>query len=195
MKTVVATEQAPKAIGPYSQAIICNGFVFLSGQVPFDPATGQIVDGDIGLQTERVLNNLKAVLDAAGSSLDQVVKTTVFLKDMGDFAKMNETIRYVLYAKSARSLDSGSGAPAPRRQSGNRCYCCRKVEPALLVFAVRRLRRIQFDLDGLFFFVDFNRLAVRLVALCDHLDQDFALRNRRVSSRHLPGSCAVPNWF
>ena len=91
MKTVIATEHAPKAIGPYSQAVICNGFVFLSGQVPFDPATSQIVDGGIGAQTERVLNNLKAVLAAAGSSLDHVVKTTVFLKDMGDFAKMNET--------------------------------------------------------------------------------------------------------
>jgi 2-iminobutanoate/2-iminopropanoate deaminase len=104
MKTVVATEHAPKAIGPYSQAIVCNGFVFLSGQVPFDPATGQIIDGDIALQTERVMNNLKAVLDAAGSTLDHVVKTTVFLKDMGDFAKMNEVYgRFFTQNQPARS--------------------------------------------------------------------------------------------
>lgn len=113
MKTVVATEQAPKAIGPYSQAIICNGFVFLSGQVPFDPATGQIVDGDIGLQTERVLNNLKAVLDAAGSSLDQVVKTTVFLKDMGDFAKMNE-IYATFFTQNQPARSTVEAARLPR---------------------------------------------------------------------------------
>lgn len=113
MKTVVATEQAPKAIGPYSQAIICNGFVFLSGQVPFDPATGQIVDGDIGLQTERVLNNLKAVLDAAGCSLDQVVKTTVFLKDMGDFAKMNE-IYATFFTQNQPARSTVEAARLPR---------------------------------------------------------------------------------
>lgn len=94
MKKIVSSAHAPKAIGPYSQAVIANGFVFLSGQIPLDPATNQLIDGDIAAQTERVLENLKAVLEAAGSSLAQVVKTTVFVKDMGEFAKMNE-----VYAK------------------------------------------------------------------------------------------------
>lgn len=90
MKNIIATERAPKAIGPYSQATKFNGIVYLSGQIPLDPASGQIIEGDIAAQTERVLENLKAVLEAAGSSLSQVLKTTVFLKDMGEFAKMNE---------------------------------------------------------------------------------------------------------
>ncbi len=77
-------------MGAYSQAVISNGFAFLSGQIPLDPATAKIVDGDISAQTERVLENLKAVLEACGSSLSQVVKTTVYIKDMGEFAKMNE---------------------------------------------------------------------------------------------------------
>lgn len=90
MKTVIATQQAPKAIGPYSQAIVYGGLAFLSGQIPLDPATGQVVEGDIAVQTRRVFENLSAVLAAAGSSLDRVLKTTVFLKDMGDFPAMNE---------------------------------------------------------------------------------------------------------
>ena len=90
MKNHVQTDNAPKAIGPYSQAITANGFVFASGQIPLDPATMQIVEGGIREQTERVLNNLSAVLQAAGSSLDRVVKTTVFLADLADFAEMNE---------------------------------------------------------------------------------------------------------
>ena len=90
MKQIVSTDRAPKAIGPYSQAVISHGWVFLSGQIPLDPATGQIVEGDVAWQTTRVFENLKAVLEAAGSSLDRVVKTTVYLKDMGEFAKMNE---------------------------------------------------------------------------------------------------------
>ena len=89
-KKIVSTEQAPQAIGPYSQAVVSNGFAFLSGQIPLDPATGQLIDGDVAAQTVRVLENLKAVLEACGSSLGDVVKTTVFLKDMGEFAKMNE---------------------------------------------------------------------------------------------------------
>ena len=91
MKKVISTESAPKAIGPYSQAIVANGFAFLSGQVAIDPATSQVIEGDITAQTARALENLKSVLEACGSSLAQVVKTTVFLKDMGEFAKMNET--------------------------------------------------------------------------------------------------------
>jgi 2-iminobutanoate/2-iminopropanoate deaminase len=91
MKDRVQTDSAPQAIGPYSQAIKTNGFVFASGQIPLDPATMQIVEGGIREQTERVMNNLSAVLKAAGSSLDHVVKTTVFLADLADFAEMNET--------------------------------------------------------------------------------------------------------
>jgi 2-iminobutanoate/2-iminopropanoate deaminase len=89
MKKQVQTDKAPKAIGPYSQGIIANGFVFCSGQIPIDPATGELVTGTIDDQTRRVLKNLGAVLEAAGSSYDDVVKTTVFLQDMNDFAKMN----------------------------------------------------------------------------------------------------------
>ena len=90
MKKIVASEGAPKAIGPYSQAVVYNGLAYLSGQIALDPTSGQIVEGDIAAQTERVLENLKAVLEACGSSLDHVLKTTVFVKDMADFPKMNE---------------------------------------------------------------------------------------------------------
>jgi len=90
MHKIVSTDKAPKAIGPYSQAVKHNGLIFLSGQIPLDPATGQLVEGGIVEQTVRVLENMKAVLEAAGSSLAQVLKTTVFLKDMGEFAQMNE---------------------------------------------------------------------------------------------------------
>jgi 2-iminobutanoate/2-iminopropanoate deaminase len=90
VKDVISTDRGPKAIGPYSQAIRANGFVFVSGQVPFDPATGQIIEGDTARQTARVLDNLKAIAEAAGSSLDRAVKVGVFLKDMNDFQAMNE---------------------------------------------------------------------------------------------------------
>ena len=91
MKQIIATERAPQAIGPYSQAIVANGFVFASGQIPIDPATGQFVEGGIVEQTEQVLRNVSNLLEAAGTSLARVVKTTVFLADMNDFAAMNET--------------------------------------------------------------------------------------------------------
>jgi 2-iminobutanoate/2-iminopropanoate deaminase len=90
MREVIATDAGPRAIGPYSQAIKANGFVFVSGQIPLDPATQQLIEGDVTAQTERVLQNLSGILKAAGSSLDQVVKTGVFLKSMSDFAAMNE---------------------------------------------------------------------------------------------------------
>lgn len=90
MKTIVRTATAPAAIGPYSQATISQGLVFVSGQIPLHPSTGELVSGDIRAQTRRALLNLKAVLEAAGSSIDLVVKTTVFLKDMSDFPAMNE---------------------------------------------------------------------------------------------------------
>jgi 2-iminobutanoate/2-iminopropanoate deaminase len=90
IRKIVSTSDAPAALGPYNQAIMAGGFVFCSGQVAIDPATGKLVDGGIEEQTERVLNNLKAVLKAAGSGLDKVVKSTVFLKSMDDFKAMNE---------------------------------------------------------------------------------------------------------
>jgi 2-iminobutanoate/2-iminopropanoate deaminase len=90
VKYPISTTDAPRAIGPYSQGIKAGGFVFVSGQVAFDPATGKLIEGDVRAQTERVLKNITAILDAAGSSLDQVVKCTVFLKNMEDFVPMNE---------------------------------------------------------------------------------------------------------
>ena len=90
MRTAVSTNGAPKAIGPYSQAIRAGSLLFLSGQIPIDPATGQMVDGDIAQQTQRVFKNLEAILTAAGASFDNVVRTTVYLADMSDFAAMNE---------------------------------------------------------------------------------------------------------
>lgn len=112
MKEVIATDKGPKAIGPYSQAIRANGFIFTAGQVAFDPATGQIVEGDVAVQTARVLENLKAVVEAAGSSLDQAVKATVYLKDMGDFAAMNEVYaRYFKKNPPARSTVEAARLP------------------------------------------------------------------------------------
>jgi 2-iminobutanoate/2-iminopropanoate deaminase len=90
MRQVIATDKGPKAIGPYSQAIKANGLVFLSGQIPLDPATQQLIEGDVSAQTERVLQNITGILEAAGTSLARVLKTTVFLKSMNDFAAMNE---------------------------------------------------------------------------------------------------------
>ena len=89
MREIISTKDAPQAIGPYSQAIKANGFVFTSGQVAIDPATQQVIDGDVAAQTDRVLRNLSEILEAAGSGLGKVVKTNVFLKNMGDFAVMN----------------------------------------------------------------------------------------------------------
>jgi len=90
MREVIATHQAPQAIGPYSQAIRAAGLIFTAGQIPIDPATSQIVAGDVSAQTDRVLKNLAAILQASGSSLEKVLRGTVFLKNMGDFAAMNE---------------------------------------------------------------------------------------------------------
>lgn len=90
MRTVISTEAAPAAIGPYSQAIVYNGIAYLSGQIPLDPATGKLVEGGIEEQTVRVLENLGAVLEACGSNYSMVLKTTIFVKDMNDFAKVNE---------------------------------------------------------------------------------------------------------
>lgn len=90
MREVISTSGAPKAIGPYSQAIRANGFVFISGQVAIDPASQQVIEGGVAAQTDRVLKNLSAILEAAGGGLDKVVRSTVFLKNMDDFSAMNE---------------------------------------------------------------------------------------------------------
>lgn len=104
MKDVVLTDRGPKPIGPYSQAIKSGGFLFASGQVALDPLTNEFVPGDVAKQTERILENVKGILEAAGSSLHRVVKTTVFLKNMGDFSAMNEVYgRYFSAAPPARS--------------------------------------------------------------------------------------------
>jgi 2-iminobutanoate/2-iminopropanoate deaminase len=112
VRDVIATDRGPKAIGPYSQAIKANGFVFISGQIPLDPRTQQLVEGDIAGQTERVLENLKGIVEAAGSSLARTVKTTVFLKDLGDFAAMNEVYgRYFPSSPPARATVEVSRLP------------------------------------------------------------------------------------
>lgn len=112
MKTVISTGQAPQAIGPYSQAIVANGMAYLSGQIPLDPATNQMIEGGIEAQTERVLENLKALLEACGASLASVVKTTVFLKDMGEFPQMNGVYaRYFKENAPARSTVQAARLP------------------------------------------------------------------------------------
>ena len=104
MREVIATERAPQAIGPYSQAIRAEGLIFTSGQIAIDPATAQIIAGDVGAQTDRVLKNLAAILQASGSSLEKVLRCTVFLKNMGDFAAVNEIYgRHFKQAPPARS--------------------------------------------------------------------------------------------
>jgi 2-iminobutanoate/2-iminopropanoate deaminase len=112
MRDVIATKDAPQAIGPYSQAIRANGFVFVSGQVAIDPANQQVISGDVVVQTERVLRNLSAILNAAGSGLEKVVRSTVFLKNMADFTAMNEVYgRYFKLAPPARSTVEVSRLP------------------------------------------------------------------------------------
>jgi 2-iminobutanoate/2-iminopropanoate deaminase len=112
MKQVILTDRGPKPIGPYSQAVRTNGFLFVSGQVALDPKSGELVGADVRQQTERVLDNLKAILEAAGVSLSHVVKTTVFLKDMNDFAAMNEIYaRYFTAAPPARSTVQAARLP------------------------------------------------------------------------------------
>jgi len=104
MREIISTKDAPQAIGPYSQAIKANGFVFVSGQVAIDPATQQVIAGDVAAQADRVLRNLSEILEAAGSGLGKVVRATVFLKNMGDFAAMNAVYgKYFSTAPPARS--------------------------------------------------------------------------------------------
>jgi 2-iminobutanoate/2-iminopropanoate deaminase len=112
MREVIATDHAPKAIGPYSQAIRAQGLVFSSGQIAIDPATQQVVPGDVAAQTDRVLKNVDAILQAAGTSLQKVVRCTVFLKNMADFAPMNEVYaRYFTLAPPSRSTVAVAGLP------------------------------------------------------------------------------------
>lgn len=112
MKEVVTSGRAPKPIGPYSQAVKANGFLFLSGQVALDPASGEFTGSDIRQQTERILNNIKAILEGVGLNLQHVAKTTVFLKSMNDFAAMNEVYgRYFTVAPPARSTIEAARLP------------------------------------------------------------------------------------
>jgi len=111
-RTVISTELAPKAIGPYSQAIRANGFVFCAGQTPIDPAVGKLINGDVPAQTRRVLHNLSAILETAGTSLSRVVKTTVFLTDMANFKAMNEVYaEFFPEHPPARSTVAVAGLP------------------------------------------------------------------------------------
>jgi 2-iminobutanoate/2-iminopropanoate deaminase len=116
MKEIISTENAPGAIGPYSQAIKVGDLVFCSGQIPIDPATGNFVSDNVSEQTDQVLKNLSAVLEAAGSGLDGVVKTTVFLADMNDFAEMNEVYgKYFDANKPARATVQAARLPRDAR--------------------------------------------------------------------------------
>ena len=116
MRQAVSTPSAPQAIGPYSQAVRAGSMLFVSGQIPLDPATGVLVEGSIADQTRRVFQNIEAILKAAGASFDQVARTTVYLADMGDFAAMNEV--YATYFSSpapARSTVQAAGLPKNAR--------------------------------------------------------------------------------
>jgi 2-iminobutanoate/2-iminopropanoate deaminase len=116
MKEIISTENAPGAIGPYSQAVRAGNMIFLSGQIPIDPQTGQFVSDDVAEQTEQVMKNLSAVLAAAGASLNNVVKTTVFLADMNDFTAMNEVYgRYFSENKPARATVQAARLPRDAR--------------------------------------------------------------------------------
>ncbi len=115
MKEIISTEKAPGAIGPYSQAVKVGDFVFCSGQIPIDPATGEFVSQEVAAQTEQVIKNLGEVLKAAGTSLDNVVKTTVFLADMNDFAAMNEVYAKHFTEKPARATVQAARLPRDAR--------------------------------------------------------------------------------
>jgi 2-iminobutanoate/2-iminopropanoate deaminase len=116
VREIIHTDRAPHAIGPYSQAVRAGNLVFASGQIPTDPATGEFVSGGIAEQTEQVLRNLSAVLEAAGTGLDRVVKTTVFLAEMGDFAAMNDVYaRFFTSEPPARATVAAAGLPRNAR--------------------------------------------------------------------------------
>jgi 2-iminobutanoate/2-iminopropanoate deaminase len=108
---IIGTENAPAAIGPYSQAVVTGGLVFTSGQIPIDPATGSLTGGDIRAQAEQAIRNLSAILEAAGSSLEKAVKTTCYLKSIGDFGEFNETYAKYFTGSPARSCVEVSALP------------------------------------------------------------------------------------
>jgi len=113
---IIATDQAPAAIGPYSQAVQANGLLFCSGQIPLDPITGELISGDIRLETERVMENLRGVLAAAGCGFEQVVRTTIYLVDMADFPAVNEVYgRYFTVEKPARATVAVAALPKGAR--------------------------------------------------------------------------------
>ncbi len=121
----IQTDDAPAAIGPYSQAIVTGDFVFCSGQIPLDPSTGEMERGSIADQTDLVLRNMRAVLEAAGSGMDRVVKTTVFLADMGDFQEMNEV--YAKHFGDHRPARAAVQAAALPKASGVEIECVARV--------------------------------------------------------------------
>ena len=109
---VITSDKAPKTVGAYAQAVRAQGFLFLSGQIPLDPSTGEVIQGDVAAQTRRVLDNLRAVLESAGSALDRVVKATIYLTDMQDFAVVNQVYgEYFPAAKPARATVAVAGLP------------------------------------------------------------------------------------
>jgi endoribonuclease L-PSP len=112
LKNVVFTDKAPKPVGPYSQAVCVSGWLYISGQIPLDPATGNVIEGDFRAQVVRVLENLKAIVEAAGGSIDNVVKVTVYLRDMSKFAEFNEIYsRYFSVSPPARSVVGVANLP------------------------------------------------------------------------------------
>jgi 2-iminobutanoate/2-iminopropanoate deaminase len=116
MKQTISTDRGPKAIGPYSQAVRAAGLIFVSGQIPLDPATGEMLAGDIAAETERVMQNLKGIVEAAGSAMERVVKTTVYLADMSDFAAMNAVYaRYFPADPPARATVAVAALPKNAR--------------------------------------------------------------------------------
>ena len=123
MKKIISTSEAPGAIGPYSQAVRSGSFLFCSGQIPLDPKSGQIVPGDIATQTRRVMDNIAALLKAESLSFDHVVKTTIFLTNLGDFQTVNEIYGSYFTARSACPFYRPGGSVAQGRECGNRSYC------------------------------------------------------------------------
>jgi 2-iminobutanoate/2-iminopropanoate deaminase len=129
-RRIISTDEAPAAVGPYSQAVEVGGFVFTAGQIALDPATQKLVDGDVRAQTERVMYNLRAVLRAAGCDLSDVVKTTIYLRDMGDFAAVNAVYGgFFEAAPPARSTVAVAGLPLDARVEID-AVACRHSEPA-----------------------------------------------------------------
>ena len=122
-RKTIETDQAPAAIGPYSQAVAVNGMLYVSGQIPLDPSTGEIVDGGLSVQTTRVLENLKAVIEAGGSSMTDVVKVTIYLTDMSEFATVNEIYGSYFSAPFPARACVEVSSPAKRSRGRNGCHC------------------------------------------------------------------------